>query len=173
MSASAPVADAGSWLEQRHYADLDPGAERALRAAGLSWHDEREAEQLLEEAERVAPTHVAVIVAQYRYRLYKHRFAEAETYAARCLSLASSGLGLPDDYRIVTGEHADFTASDARVRFWLFALQAWGYVLLRCGRHADGQRALAKVVELDRNDQTKTRVLVDVIARADLEEETR
>jgi hypothetical protein len=38
-------------------------------------------------------------------------------------------------------------------------------VLLRCGRRADGLSALGKVLELDRCDQTKTRVLVDVIAR--------
>ncbi len=171
VSASAPGAETGSsWLDQRHYADLDSQAERALRAAGLCWHDETEAERFLGEAESIAPTHIAVIVAQYRYRLYKHRFSEAEQYAARCLSLAASELGLPADYRVVTGAHADFAASEPRVRFWLFALQAYGYVLLRCGRRADGLRALDKVVELDRHDQTKTRILVDVIARADVGE---
>ena len=165
-AAPAPMPDASSWLDQRHYADLDPLAERALRAAGLSWHDEVEAERQLDAAERYAPMHMAVAVAQYRYRLYKHRFQDAEAYAARCLSLASAELSLPGDFRLVTSTHADFAAFEPRIRFWLFALQAYGYVLLRCGRGAEGMSVLGKVVELDRDDQTKTRVLVDVIARA-------
>jgi hypothetical protein len=155
-----------SWLDQRHYADLDPRAERALRAAGLSWHDEAEAERLMGEAEALAPLHMAVVVAQYRYHLYKHRFKEAKAYAIKCLSLASEELGLHADFRFVTRTHADFATSEPGVRFWLFALQALGYVLLRCGEGSEGMDALRKVVELDGTDQTKTRILVDVIARA-------
>lgn len=158
---------AASWLDQRHYADLDPRAERALREAGLNWHDEAEAERLLTSAERMAPTHLAVIVAQYRYHLYKHRLAHARAYAEKCLALLSVELGLPDDFRTVQSTHPAFVAYDARVRFWLFALQAYGYVLLRCGLTDEGMGALRKVVELDRTDQTKTRVLVDVIVRAE------
>ena len=169
-----PIPEASSsWLDQRHYADLDPRAERALRAAGLSWHDEVEAERLLSAAERTAPMHMAVAVAQYRYRLYKHRFQEAEAYAAKCLSLASAALGLPGDFRLVTSAHADFAAFEPRVRFWLFALQAYGYVLLRCGRGGEGTSVLGKVVELDRADQTKTRALIDVIARAGSDDDSR
>jgi hypothetical protein len=160
------------WLEQRHYADLDPRAERALRAAGLSWHDEVEAERLLAEAERIAPAHIAVVVANYRYHLYKHRFQDARRYAERCLSLSSAEVGLPEDFRAVKSTDADFAASDPRVRFWLLALQAYGYVLLRCERQVDGMGALNKVVELDRNDQTKTRALVDVIVRTRHERES-
>jgi hypothetical protein len=162
---------AGSWLDQRHYADLDPDAERALRAAGLCWHDEVEAERLLASAERLAPAHMAVIIAQYRYRLYKHRFPEARAYAEKCLALSSVELGLPNDFRAVRSSQANFAAPESRVRFWLFALQAYGYVLLRCGRTDEGMGALRKVVELDVADQTKTRVLVDVIVRAGRENE--
>jgi hypothetical protein len=160
-----------SWLEQRHHADLDPRAEQALRAAGLRWHDEAEAERLLAEAARIAPTHLAVTVAHYRYHLYKHRFDEARRHAEACLSLLAAGLGLPQDYLAVTSAHVDFTAPNPRLRFWLFALQAYGYVLLRCERRDDGMTALAKVVELDLEDQTKTRALVAVIAGAGREDE--
>jgi hypothetical protein len=155
-----------SWLDQRHYADLDPRAERALRAAGLCWNDDVQAKERLKEAADIAPGHIAVVVAHYRYHLYKHRFEEARAYAERCLALSSAELGLPADASLVTRDHADFGASDARVRFWLFALQAYGYVLLRCGQREAGMDALGKVVELDTDDQTKTRVLVDVIARS-------
>jgi hypothetical protein len=155
-----------SWLEQRHYVDLDPRAERALRAAGLCWNDEVKAKERLEEAAEIAPGHMAVVVAHYRYHLYKHRFHEARAYAERCLALSSAELRLPSDHSLVTCDHADFAAPDAGIRFWLFALQAYGYVLLRCGQREVGMEALGKVVELDTSDQTKTRVLVDVIARS-------
>ncbi len=171
-AADPAMPEVSSWIEQRHYPDLDPRAERALRAAGLSWNDEGQAEQELARAESIAPMHMAVLVAQYRYRLYKHRFGEAEAYAGKCLSLSSEELGLPRDYRLVTGEHAKFDSPDPSVRFWLFALQAYGYVLLRCGRRAEGMCALGKVVELDRADQTKTRVLVDVIVRTGRDDES-
>ena len=156
-----------SWLAQHHYADLDPRAERALREAGLHWHDESEAERLLGEAEQLAPSHRAVVIARYRYCLYKHRFADACTHAEQCLSTAARELGLSDDFREVTAQDAAFAEPEAGERFWLFALQAYAYVLLRSGRRTESDQAFAKVVELDSGDQTKTRVLVDVIARHD------
>jgi tetratricopeptide (TPR) repeat protein len=153
------------WLALRHYPDLDPRAERALRAAGLSWQDEAEAERKLAEACALSPEHIAVSIAHYRYHLYKHRFQEAERYARECLRRAARDLGLPEDYREVRCEHADFALQEAGVRFWLFGLQAYGYVLLRCGRRDEGIEALQKLAELDRTDQTKTRILLDVITR--------
>jgi hypothetical protein len=157
---------AAAWLGQRHYADLDPRAERALRAAGLSWDDEPAAERLLAEAAAIAPTHVAVAIAHYRHALYKHRFESARVHAERCLGFAADQLGLPRDVRAVTSAHADFASAEPRVRFWLFALQAYGYVLLRCGQRDEGMEMLRAVVALDPTDQTRTKVLVAVIARA-------
>jgi hypothetical protein len=153
-------------MDQRHFTDLDPRAERALRAAGLSWHDEANAERFLGEAATLAPQHLAVVVAHYRYHFYKHRFERARGYAERCLSLGGAPLGLPGDFRHVTGSLANFVEPEPGVRFWLFSLQAYGYVLLRCGRRDEGMAALRKVVELDANDQTKTRVLMEVITGA-------
>ena len=153
------------WLAQRDYPDLDPRAERALRAAGLSWHDEPEAERQLAEACLYASGHIAVAIAHYRYHLYKHRFHEAEGFARECLRRAARDLGLPEDPRAVRPEHADFTAQEAGVRFWLYGLQAYGYVLLRCGRREEGVETLQRLVELDQTDQTKTRILLEVITR--------
>lgn len=153
------------WLALRHYPDLDPRAERALRAAGLSWQNEAEAERKLAEACAFSPGHIAVSIAHYRYHLYKHHFQEAERYARECLRRAARELGLPEDHREVRCEHADFALQEVRMRFWLFGLQAYGYVLLRCGRRDEGIEALQKLAELDSTDQTKTRILLDVITR--------
>lgn len=162
---------ATAWLDRRAYPDLHPEAERALRTAALCWHREVEAEVHLDRALELAGGHVAVLIAHYRYRLYKHRFEEAREAAARCLAAAAARLGLPTDFRQVCPGHADFTALDPDVRFWLFTLQAYGYVSLRSGHPDEGRAALEHLTVLDATDQTKTRVLLQVIAAADRPED--
>lgn len=147
------------------YEGLDPRADQALQVASLHWHDEAVAERWLRDAESIAPTHLAVVVAHYRYHFYKHHFDKASDYATKCLSLAAKALGLPVDYREVDVSHADFTAFHPHIRFWLFTMQAYGYVLLRCGRHDEGLSVLRKIVELDGRDQTRTRILLHVVTR--------
>ncbi len=155
----------GDWLERRYHPDLEPLAERALRAAGLAWHDEPEAERQLRIAEQLAPQHRAVVVAHYRYFLYKHRFAEALPYLERCLAMFAQVLGWPDPARPLI-EVAECELGDAPdLRAWMFARQAYGYLLLRLGRTQEGIAVLEALVALDVRDQIKTRVLLDVITR--------
>jgi hypothetical protein len=157
---------ATGWLDRRAHHDLHPDAERALRSAALCWHRELEAEAHLARATELAGDHVAVLIANYRYRLYKHRFEEARQAAARCLSLAAARLGIPTDFREIGPQHANFASSEPELRFWLFTLQAYGYVSLRAGHAEEGRLALERLATLDTSDQTKTRVLLQVIARA-------
>lgn len=161
-----------AWLDRRHYDDLDERAEHALRAAGLAFEDDRRAEAHLAEAQTIAPDHRAVIVAHYRFHFYKHRFVEAERHARACLMLAAREIGLPADFHRVTPRDHDFGALEEPIRFWLFALQAYGYVLLRLGRKDEGFAALEKIVELDGADQTKTRVLIETLSQAGDDENT-
>src|SRR5271169_1650571 len=152
-------ADSIPWLEGRYHADLDPAAERAIRRAGLAWHDEPEAERQLALAASIAPDHTAVLTAHYRYNLYKHRYGPAQDCAERLLAAAARRLKIPLDWQKVRPAHADFRAQDPDIRFWLFVLQAYGYVLLRLGRRDLAVAALRHVVALDTDDQTKTRTL--------------
>jgi hypothetical protein len=160
------------WLDQRTYPDLPTEAERALRLAGLAWHREAEAEAHLARAAELAPDHLAVMVAHYRYHFYKHHYDRAERFARRCLDAVAAKLGIPREFEAVTSDQADFTGDDPLVRFWLFAMQAYGYVLLRLGDDARGRAALEKVTALDAPDKTKTRVLLQVIAQAGLDDES-
>jgi tetratricopeptide (TPR) repeat protein len=167
VANSAPeIAALPSWLDWRYYDDLDPAAERAIRAAGLAWDDEATASQELARAAAIAPEHEAVLIAQYRYHLYKHRYEPAAACARRILARLARALGIPEDWQAVRATDADFTAHDPRLRFWMFVLQAYGYVLLRLGRHAEGLAAFRHLVALDTGDQTKTRVLLQVIEHA-------
>jgi len=158
-----------AWLEQRLYPDLPSEAERALRQAGLSWHDEVAAERCLARAAFLAPGHLAVLVAHYRYHFYKHHYSVAVRHARECLAVVAAQLGIPSEFEEVRSDHANFTGDDPLVRFWLFGMQAYGYVLLRLGERERGTLALVKITTLDRNDYTKTRALLDVIRQADSE----
>ncbi len=163
-------ADPIPWLERRYHADLDPAAERAIRAAGLAWHDEPEAERQLALAASIAPDHRAVLIAHYRYNLYKHRYGPAQDYAERLLAAAAQRLAIPRDWREVRPEHAEFRDDDPDIRLWLYVLQAYGYVLLRLGRHDQAMAAMRQVVALDTADQTKTRILLQVIERGGVDD---
>lgn len=157
-------ADAGAWLDGRYHDDLPPEAERAIRAAGLFWDDEARADALLAEAARHAPGHLAVLIARYRHAFYKHRFEAAFAMAGDVLAAAARRLNIPTDWHEVGASDAPFASDDAHVRFWMFVLQAYGYVLLRLGREAEGEAVLRHLGELDVRDQTRTRVLLRVMA---------
>ena len=158
--------DSIAWLEGRYHADLDPAAERAIRAAGLAWHDESEAERQLALAATLAPDHMAVHIALYRYNFYKHRYAPARDFSARILAALAQRLAIPADWQDVRPHQANFASDDPDIRSWLFVLQTYGYVLLRLGQRQQAMAPLHAVVALDTGDQTKTRALLSIIDRA-------
>jgi hypothetical protein len=170
MAATLSPAQGRAWLDRRDHHDLDPRAERALRAAGVAFEDDAEAEANLATARALAPRHRAVLIAHYRYHFYKHRFAEAEPHARACVALGAQEASLAADFRLVAPSDRDFAALDPATRFWLFALQAHAYVLLRLGRREEAFQAFRKIIELDARDQTKTRVLLEVLENPEREE---
>jgi hypothetical protein len=153
----------GSWLSRRSYPDLRPEAERELRQAALCWHDEASAEAHLERATKLGDGHLAVWIARYRYHLYKHQFEKARLAAVECLAIAASKLRFSTEYLEVSENDADFREMDPDLRFWMFCLQAYGYVALRCGDAEEGRSALGHLARLDAEDQTKTRLLLKVL----------
>lgn len=154
------------WVRQRHYPDLDPRAERAIRKAGLSFSRDTAAEAHLQVAAKIAPEHEAVLVAQYRYYLYKHRFAEAAGYARAAVACVAGRLGIDaDPLRIESGDLPEGVV-EAELRAWLLACQAYGYVLLRAGYQKAGMAMLEHLAEVDVADHTRTGALLEVIRRA-------
>lgn len=158
---------ATDWLERRSHPDLDPDAERAIRAAGLAWEQPDEADRHLAVARQIAPEHMAVRVAHYRTYFYRHDHARAAEYARLITGDLGEALGLPRDWRSVTAADADFAAPSDDLRFWLFAMQARGYVLMRLGEIDEGRAMMETVAALDTGDVTRTRAVLAVIARSD------
>jgi hypothetical protein len=155
-----------SWLERRTLTDLDPRAERAIRAAGLCFSDTLRSERHLQEAEALAPGHLAVLIARYKFCLYKHRFADAVVLAEACVAALGTPLGLSHDPHAVSAQQLDLGGREAETRAWLFAVQALGYVMMRAGETERGLAMLDHVIAIDPLDQSRTRGLRAVIAKA-------
>jgi tetratricopeptide (TPR) repeat protein len=145
---------------------LPAAAERGLRLAGLAYRDDQAAERYLQAAAEAAPDHAAVLIGRYRFYFYKGRLREALDVARVCLDKAARDIGLTADWRQVRCGDADFGSYDAVLpRFFLFTLKGYGYLHMRLGELAEGQAALAKLLELDPSDKLGARVLLDVLER--------
>jgi hypothetical protein len=129
----------------------------------LDWEDEATAEGHIYEALDLAPGHLAVQIAAYKFYFYRHRLQEALPYAQTCLAQILRRNQLPADWRDVRPEDAAFTSLEPEPRMVLFALVAYGYVLARLGRTEEGRVALTKVTELDPLDRMGARRLLAVI----------
>ncbi len=153
-----------SWLDRRYYGgDLPVEAERALHVAAASWHDPATAEAALDAAASLAPGHRAVLLAHYKYHFYRCQPAAAVPWALACVRDAARALNLPPDWCEVEPGDARFDDLEAEPRFFLFALKAYGYMLIRAGDTAAGEAALARVVVLDPTDATATRRLLALV----------
>ena len=144
------------WLARRSHPDLPRAAEYALREAGLAFSHAEHAERHLARAAALAPDHDAVIIAHYRYYLYKHRFADALPYAERCIKRSAERLGVAVDLFEVTALPA---AEERLVRAYLFACQAYGYILVRSGETDQGRAVLKRLIALDEGNQSRTQEL--------------
>jgi tetratricopeptide (TPR) repeat protein len=151
---------------------LSASAERALEQAGLNYADAATAEAFLREAEAAAPDHFAVLIGWYRYYFYKGRLAEALVVGKRCLAKAAREKNFAVDWRDVRPEDADFgDLDDVLARFYMFCLKGYAYLHMRLGDLAEGRVAALKLLELEPRDRINARLLLDVLQRAESEDD--
>lgn len=148
---------------------LEPLA--AVAAASELWHEPERAEALLLAAMAAAPDSEAVMVALYRFYFYRGELEKALDLAERCIAHAAEEIGIDPDWR--RGAASGFDFGDyalPRHRFYLFALNAYGYLLARLGRKEAAEEALSAVMRLDPNDRIGSRQLLGML-RAGPEED--
>jgi len=156
--------DDEAWLERRYYGgDLPAEAERALHAVGLHWEDEEASEAYIRQALALAPDHLAVHFGAYKFYYYRRRLREALPHVEAWVVDALRRNSFPDDWRKVTGDHADFNNFDGEPRVFLFSLRAYGWLLARLRRIEEGREALLKVAELDLKDRMGALRLLAII----------
>ncbi|MHB1229940.1 MAG: tetratricopeptide repeat protein [Halothiobacillus sp.] len=161
--------EADDWLERCYYGGLLPlAAERELHLAARAYHDDVKAERHLRQALEIAPKQIVVHLGLYKFYFYKGRWREAIAVAQNCLRMTADELDLSTDWQQVTpGEAAFDRFDDARARFYLFVLKAYGYLQLRLGDYDAGRAVLHKVTELDPQDTIQVRPLLAVFDQKD------
>ena len=150
--------------EQLYFEEsLTPEVETLIQQAGDLYGDDT-AEQYLNEALRLAPDSLNVLVAVYRYYYYQHRLEDALNIARLALAVTASRLGIPDDWNLLTIQNIGEAGSSAMplVRFHLLSLKAWAYLQLRLGRPDEAKAILAKLLELDTHNRLGAKQLLEV-----------
>jgi tetratricopeptide (TPR) repeat protein len=123
------------------------------------------AELYLLRAYVLAPEHLSTMVALYRYYYYQHRLDDALAVVENAIRISARELHLSPNWEevlplaVAAGAHK----SVGLVRFYLLALKAAGFVMVRMGDVDRGADALRKVIEHDPNDRLKTKDLLEII----------
>jgi hypothetical protein len=127
-----------------------------------------EAEGLLLRANMMAPQHLMVLVALYRYYYYQHRLTDALLVAESTLAVVGRRLEFPNTWHNLREVNvgAGVMRSMGLVRFYLMVLKATGYINLRLGNFNAGKAMLEKLVELDSHDRIGGKALLDVLQQS-------
>ncbi len=108
-------------------------------------------ETLLWEAHQLGPRVLPVFFALYKFYFNQQRLNDAERVAVIGLDSAAAQGGFDPDWRRLMPESADWGAMGAP-HFYLFTLKALSFITLRRGDLAGAQEKLAKLRNLDPNN---------------------
>jgi len=138
-----------------------------LEQASAAGREDR-AEQILLKAYFLEPKHLTVLVALYRFYYYKQRYEDALRIADRSLEISGEQLGLRSKWSKMNLSELGYGVliSMGMTRFYLHALKASGFVLLRMQRIDEALKRLNKLTELDPKDQFGARPLIAVAMEA-------
>ncbi len=140
-------------------------------ASDLYAEDADAAERCLLRAQLLAPEHLTVLVALYRFFFYRHRCEAALDIAERCIVTTARELGIDEDWRALDDARLAHAVQQSMplTRFLLMALKGAGYLLLRLDRPAEARERLAKAAAFDSKDRLGVAALLrwadDAVAR--------
>jgi phage tail protein X len=117
---------------------------------------------LLLTAQISAPDSPSLYYLLYKFYARQADFKQAELIALKGLAVAAKQANLPDDWRTVTPDMADFT-SPGPARFWLFTLKALAFIRLRQNDPTSAAAYLSKVKQLDPEGGTGAGVVESLI----------
>ena len=145
--------------------------EHLIAMAAMNYGNE-DAELMLLRANLLAPQHLMVLVAMYRYYFYQHRLEDALFVAESSLAIVGRRLEFPETWRDLREANIGegVIRSMGLVRFYLMLLKATGYIHLRLGEFSQGKSMLEKLVELDSHDRIGGKALLDVLHQSMINE---
>jgi tetratricopeptide (TPR) repeat protein len=145
----------------------DPPTEEVvqlLQQAADHYGDEQ-AEIDLQRAYHLAPNHIMVLVATFRYHVYQQHFFEAIDISQQAREVIRQKLELPHDWRTLS-EDVLFSGHEKNIvmiRFYLLCLKGEAYLYARTGEREKATALLKKVIERDSKDYLGATVLLKVI----------
>jgi hypothetical protein len=139
-----------------------PAGVADLLTTAAEHYGEVAAESRLLRAYFLAPDHLSVLVALYRFFYYQHRYEEALLVADRAIVAAARELDLRPDWRSLDNTTLGRAATEsmALTRFLLLALKGAGYLQMRLGHAGDALARLEKVAAFDTSDRLGTGALL-------------
>lgn len=142
-------------LESHNFEDqLPKGTRRKLKEVFANWSESERAEALVREIISESPDTLGARIVAYRFYFFRRRSREAADWALSCLEWLSKELGLPDDWREVMPDMADFTQyQHSYIRLWLQSLTAYSYNMARLGDRETALAGLDKMLQLDPEGQ--------------------
>lgn len=135
--------------------NLPEDVNRLLQAGVAASHnDKQRAQQLFQQAQKIAPQCLETYFALYKFYFRDARLAEAEQTALSALEEAARQGRFPSDWRRLAYEskQRDFYASDAAM-FYLYTLKALAFIKLRQGQSVEARVVLAQLQRFDPEDR--------------------
>lgn len=133
-----------------------------LSEAVVLYEDTERAEAALWRAFDLAPDRSEVYVALYKFYFYKNRIEEAEKVVHMALNKAAIQGGFWADWNDLTPASAQWSPAGPSERFFLYSLKALAFISLRQERSELAGEILAKLLELDPDDQVGASVINDL-----------
>lgn len=129
--------------------------DQALLKQAADAYPEAESENIIQELHQRLPDNLTVIVALYRFYYYQHRYYDALEISSKAITISSKKLGLKVDWVDLTEDHLGRVVfvSIGLARFYMLALKASAYLMMRVGEIAQGYDRLKVITELDPADQ--------------------
>lgn len=142
-----------------------------LRDAETPYTRSEQAQAAVRAAVEQAPDNLALRIAAYTFCVYVNRLDDAVPHAEMCLVIAARALDLPEDWRLVGPDSADFGRLERMPRVYLKSLLALGFCRARLGDREGGEELLRKAASLDPQDRIGAGELADVIAHGGVRED--
>jgi len=139
-----------------------PAQVEGLLAEAAERYGDETAECRLLRAYLLAPDHLSVLVALYRYFYYQKRYEDALLVAERAVAASARELGLAADWCDLDAASLSCSTdqSMALTRFLLLALKGAGYVQMRLGDSAGALKRFELIASCDSRDRLGVQTLM-------------
>jgi len=137
-----------------------------LKRAANEYPSKRTEEILLDLQARL-PDNLTIIVALYRFYYYQHRYQDALDISARAMEISANMMGLDLHWQEISEQHLGegVFVSMGLIRFYMLALKASAFILMRINETEQAHERLKKIIELDPGDQFGAEFLYKISER--------